>query len=261
MPAEVAATLSAFSYFHGANEIMAFFENEKTVENSIYSKCTKMLVSEIRTAKPFWRIRTTKSWPEGFRRIATKYGLKRFSVAFDFLIRNFAAPGMPHIFSPRGMMEKFPDLENCMTHNLLLLAPLAISPAIQKTIDETELAWPGNEGERLADCLQRSMDAYAAFRDRLLVAIETQPTSPAHSAAKWFYRALPDPDEYAEIWLLTIHNLAWNWKRWNGNIMSMVWRAEGKLFARYATNLLMEYDADPDSLKTILAFLAGRSDI
>lgn len=177
---------------------------------------------------------------------------ERINTVLEWYITHLGQERLPDARSAGAFAQKFPMIEKAMaiaddrppaTHEL--------RPNVVAIIKRMGLHWPesNTREDEAGPCLQKSIDNYIDFRDRLARA---RANTPAHLTGyrkmTWprlmeelQHRTRGNSEEIAEAWLREIHAIAWRWDGWSGHLAKWAWRPTVRRWAKQAAGWVMEY--------------------
>lgn len=176
----------------------------------------------------------------------------------DWYLSNIKSEGVPKAYAARSFRRYFNRYLTLMERDRTQCTP--ISDTAREIVELTgDLLWPNDEKESELQFIQLSIDNFAHFRRYCKThgtAAYNQLTRkipiPGHpsryrrvvASSSLHYplllmlldEYLADVENFITGWTLDVHDMAWGWEDWDGNLLKHAWKVSSSRFKRMMTD-------------------------
>ena len=194
-----------------------------------------------------------EKWSDEFRKLREidETSLHNIQSVLTWYTEHIKDPYVPQAFSATSFRAKFPRLVAAMKRgeNGTHLTPIS-EAATRVAIRLGDLIWPGNEKKDEPQTIQRSLTAHEEFRCLLYQIKDTNDPNDGFSfeyrIAQIVYHKLGDAESFVETWMRSIHNMAWTWAGWRGDLLYFAFRPKQKMFQVTGRGWIAEWCGTPN---------------
>lgn len=223
-----------------------FQESEDTTETKFAKKLYEILSSHGRiNGGP-----AIKRGAEAFRLLHTRDGIpiKDIKKTLNWYSRNIKEDYTPICHNANSFRRKFPQIKAAMERaaTTALVEEELISDEARFVLDHTKLIWPGDEKEVEATFVHQCVDNYQNYLLQLYRVAQQLPCETLQRLAGHLLKKAADVVTFTIGYIHEIHQIAYTWENWKGNLMKWVFDIEkSKRFAQDMRERTREYCGDP----------------
>uniref|UniRef100_A0A6M3IQB9 Uncharacterized protein n=1 Tax=viral metagenome TaxID=1070528 RepID=A0A6M3IQB9_9ZZZZ len=173
-------------------------------EDTTYIRNSKTLARGLKEKRKVNRPFKCSTWAEQFEMLERLDGVlsDRISNVLNWYIEHIGKPFVPEAFSARGFRNKFLQIEDAMMKRYGGINPVEISKDAEWIVDRIfAFEHVPFSKEQLSNAVQNSLDAYRAFRTKLLNIENLQVEDRIHRLAAYLVASIPQSCEYIETWI------------------------------------------------------------
>lgn len=253
-------TRSASGRRERKEEELGFFEVDETpIQKNKPRQSDHEMARELRSAIQVKGVHLARRWSESawakemFRIRIELANDQRLTNVFRWYLKNVGRPYTPVALSAKAFRAKFAAIEAAMKRDKDALAEqVTVGPEAARLVKYYDgLGWPKGTKARLGPATQRTLNALKEFRDRLKANALVQPALEKRVARILSYLK----HGYTITWFRLVFDRYGTWDKWSGDIDTMVWDPNHKLFTEQARGWMREYTGDPKDWDKLLEAL------
>ena len=249
------------------------FKKEETSLSQFDEKCASFLHRKLSEKHQIKGKRPNlKKWTLEFQRLRTIDGIKKSQIkrALKWYCKNIRKEHVPLILSARSFRAKFPQLEMAMQitiekGNQVILSEVKVKD-LAYDIDEEcgYLRWPDknkNQDSSLKPValklIQACINEYENYQDLLSALVPK--VSDYHNSVIDHIFGRDSIRSFVRKWMLGVHQTAWEWSGWKGNLDSYVFNFNSSRYKRYVEDVIHDFCIDSECWEILREYLNRES--
>lgn len=209
-----------------------------------YALAKTLLRIIMENTKMIKRQPSVDKWADDFRKlhIIDRIPIEGIQTTLDWYAKHIGEKYVPQAYSASGFRKKYVAMVAAMGRDSN--GPqrnVTITKAVGRVQSRLGgLVWPGDEKKDEAIVIQQSLDNHDEFRVKLGSFFGKSCMS-ACRAAPYVLDKMGHAECFVETWMRSIHNMAWRWTEWHGNLLSFIWHPRHKIFQSTARGWMAEW--------------------